>query len=291
MAQKKNRRNAIIAALAVLVVALAVGGTIAWLTATDQLTNQFTVGSIGKPEHPSKPDGGRDEDEEEGTDDIDGYLFETEWTEESYELKQGVAQDKNPNVGIAKGNTENPNDAFVFLFVENNSLKGNLGGDKSANLAKYAPYFYLEHQWTPVTADIDGDATAAGVVPVRSTPGNAAGVAAAADHEDQTAYVNGLFMFTNDVASATLPQALSATNYTGTNTTSIYTGELFEDITIPNDLGGANVQDVLTDGDITVHAFIYAYDAEATGVDGTPQQALEEAIAWAGKIVDPGYGA
>lgn len=47
MAQQKNRRNALIAALAVLVVALAVGGTIAWLTANDTLVNQFTVGSIG----------------------------------------------------------------------------------------------------------------------------------------------------------------------------------------------------------------------------------------------------
>lgn len=288
---RKNQKKVLAGVFAVLLAFVAVGGTIAWLTAQDSLKNEFTVGSIDKPDHPSKPDDGNDEDEDESTGNVDGYLFETTWTEGTkYTLTQGVAQPKNPNVGIGKGDAENPNDAFVFLYVENNSLAAGLEGDEVDNLKAYAPYFYLEHQWTPVTTSISSDA--GDVAPVQSTPGNADGVAAAAEHANQTAYVNGLFMFTDDVEDAVKAQPLTAEGYQGTSTTSIYTGELFEDITIPSDLGDKNVQDVLLldGGNVTVHAFIYAYDADAEGADGTADQALKEAISWAKKIANPGNG-
>lgn len=292
MAQQKNRRNALIAALAVLVVALAVGGTIAWLTANDTLANQFTVGSIGQPSNPvnpdtdEDPDGDKDQDTDGG--EVNGYLFETTWKEDDvYELKQGVAQPKNPNVGIASEDS-----AFVFLYVSNNSLVDALATapEGANNLKAYAPYFYLEKQWTAVNT---GEATEAGVNPLMSDYGNGEGVAAGAGHTDQSAYVNGLFMYTGDEVDKDDPAVLTATGYVGEITDSIYTGELFEDITIPNDLDGKNVDAVLQNGDITVHAFIYAYDEDAADAgrsDGTADQALTEAIAWAKKIANPEDG-
>lgn len=53
MENKKKKRYGIIAALLLLVLAAGVG-TYAWLSATQSLKNEFTVGSIGKPE--VKPD-------------------------------------------------------------------------------------------------------------------------------------------------------------------------------------------------------------------------------------------
>lgn len=294
---RKNQKKVLAGVLAVLLAFVAVGGTIAWLTAQDQLTNQFTVGSIDKPDKPSDPDAGGNEDEDETKDPdktVDGYLFETEWDEsKTYPLTQGVAQAKNPNVGIGKGSAEKDNSAYVFLYVENNSLASTLTGDEDGNLKLYAPYFYLESQWSPVTESIIATADSTlptDVAPVESTPGNATGVAAAAKHDGQTAYVDGLFMYTNDTPGNTA-QVLDA-NGTSLNATSVYTGELFEDITIPSDLGGKNVQDVLLldGGNIKVHAFIYAYDGAPEGVDGTADQALKEAIAWANKIANPESG-
>lgn len=276
MAQKKNRRNAIIAALAVLVVALAVGGTIAWMTAQDQLHNTFTVGTIGKPTKPAEPDTGGDEDEEEDTDGTapNGYLFETEWDENVVqELSQGVPRAKNPNVGI---NTDTGKDAYVFLYVVNDSLTVEAAGDQDA-LAKYAPYFYLERQWSPVTDDLG----ATGVSPIQSTPGNTTKNDNDADRSSQTAYVSGLFMYTGSETKKNLPAALrpsAAQEGVG----NVYTGELFEDVTIPNNLSPyANVEEVIKNGKITVYAYIYAVDDNAQSGDGTAAQALNDAIAWA----------
>lgn len=82
MENKKKKRYGIIAALLLLVLAAGVG-TYAWLSATQSLKNEFTVGSIGKPE--VKPD--PDQPDKPGTDptnpSVDGYLFETKWVKDS----------------------------------------------------------------------------------------------------------------------------------------------------------------------------------------------------------------
>lgn len=54
MENKKKKRYGIIAALLLLVLAAGVG-TYAWLSATQSLKNEFTVGSIGKPEVKPRP--------------------------------------------------------------------------------------------------------------------------------------------------------------------------------------------------------------------------------------------
>lgn len=181
MENKKKKRYGIVAALLLLVLAAGVG-TYAWLTATQSLKNEFTVGSIGKPEvkpdpdHPDKP----------GTDptdpSMDGYLFETKWVKDS-KMIPDTNIDKNPNVGIGKDSDS----SYVFVYVKNAIVK-----DGEGALAK-TPYFNLNNGWKPVAAD------------QVKTNGN----------EGQ--YVSGLFMYTADGtdAPAKLTPANGKAAYTG----------------------------------------------------------------------------
>lgn len=182
MENKKKKRYGIVAALLLLVLAAGVG-TYAWLTATDTETNEFTVGNIGKPEvkpdpdHPDKP----------GTDptnpSVDGYLFETKWTDGS-KMIPGTAVNKNPNVGIGKDSDS----SYVFIYVKNAIVET---GAENA-LAK-TPYFTLNPNWKPVATD------------QVKTNGN----------NDQ--YVSGLFMYVADGNStpAKLTTADNKAAYTG----------------------------------------------------------------------------
>lgn len=139
MENKKKKRYGIIAALLLLVLAAGVG-TYAWLSATDSETNEFTVGSIDKPEvkpdpdHPNKP-GDKPTDPS-----VDGYLFETLWKKDSKMIPDtNIA--KNPNVGIGKDSDE----SYVFIYVKNAIVKK----DATDALAK-TPYFTLNDNWKPV---------------------------------------------------------------------------------------------------------------------------------------------
>ena len=154
MESKKKKRYGIIAALLLLVLAAGVG-TYAWLSATDQVKNEFTVGSIDNPDHPDKP----------GTDPtnpaVDGYLFETNWTNKS-KMIPDTDINKNPNVGIGKDSDK----SYVFIYVKNAIVK-----DGEGALAK-TPYFTLNNNWKPVADD---------QVTTNGTGGQ---------------YVSGLFMYT-----------------------------------------------------------------------------------------------
>lgn len=140
MENKKKKRYGIVAALLLLVLAAGVG-TYAWLSATETLSNVFTVGSINTPE--KKPD--PENPDQPGTENNDGkaYLFETKWVEKS-KIVPGSSTDKNPNVGIAKGS----DDAYVFIYVKNAMVKN---GTVAAN----TPYFTLNGNWKAV----EGQAT------------------------------------------------------------------------------------------------------------------------------------
>lgn len=181
MENKKKKRYGIIAALLLLVLAAGVG-TYAWLSVTDSKTNEFTVGSIDKPE--VKPD--PDQPNKPGTDptepSVDGYLFETKWTDNS-KMIPDTDINKNPNVGIGKDSDK----SYVFIYVKNAIVK-----DGEGALAK-TPYFNLNNGWKPVADDqvktngIDGQ------------------------------YVSGLFMYTADGTStpAELTPADGKAAYTG----------------------------------------------------------------------------
>lgn len=181
MENKKKKRYGIIAALLLLVLAAGVG-TYAWLSATDSKTNEFTVGSIGKPDvkpdpdYPNKP--GTDPTEPS----VDGYLFETKWTNNS-KMIPDTDINKNPNVGIGKDSDE----SYVFIYVKNAIVK-----DGEGALAK-TPYFSLNNGWKPVADD---------QVKTNGTDGQ---------------YVSGLFMYTADGTStpAELTPADGKAAYTG----------------------------------------------------------------------------
>lgn len=182
MENKKKKRYGIIAALLLLVLAAGVG-TYAWLTATQSLKNEFTVGSIGKPEvkpdpgHPDKP----------GTDptdpSVDGYLFETRWVKDS-KMIPDTDINKNPNVGIGKDSDK----SYVFIYVKNAIVNEQAGFDKT-------PYFTIGNNWKMVDGEFEGKAVTNG------TAGQ---------------YVSGLFVYTNNTSE---PAVLAPTDgkaaYTG----------------------------------------------------------------------------
>ncbi len=182
MENKKKKRYGIIAALLLLVLAAGVG-TYAWLSATQTKVNEFTVGSIDKPE--VKPD--PDQPNKPGTDptnpSVDGYLFETKWIDNS-KMIPDTNVNKNPNVGIGKGSDS----SYVFIYVKNVIVKT----DAENALAK-TPYFTLNNGWKPVA---DDQVTTNGT-------------------NDQ--YVSGLFMYTADGTStpAKLTPADGKAAYTG----------------------------------------------------------------------------
>lgn len=181
MENKKKKRYGIVAALLLLVLAAGVG-TYAWLSATDAKTNEFTVGSIGKPE--VKPDPNQPDKPGVGPTDpsVDGYLFETKWVKGS-KMIPDTNIDKNPNVGIGKDSDA----SYVFIYVKNAIVK-----DGEGALAK-TPYFTLNNGWEPVAAD---------QVMNNGTNGQ---------------YVSGLFMYTADGTNtpAKLTPADGKAAYTG----------------------------------------------------------------------------
>lgn len=200
MENKKKKRYGIIAALLLLVLAAGVG-TYAWLSATQTKVNEFTVGSIDKPE--VKPD--PDQPNRPGTDptnpSVDGYLFETNWTDKS-KMIPGTEIKKNPNVGIGKDSDP----SYVFIYVKNAIVKNEDGA-----LAK-TPYFSIGNGWRKVDGDFTGKAETNGT-------------------EDQ--YVSGLFVYTN---TTNAPAVLAPSDGKAA-----YTGELFSTVSIPNTLNSTDV--------------------------------------------------
>lgn len=113
MENKKKKRYGIIAALLLLVLAAGVG-TYAWLSATDFKTNEFTVGSIDKPEVKPDPDQPNKPGDQPTNPSVDGYLFETKWDpSKDHKMIPGSSMDKNPNVGIGKDSDP----SYVFIYV------------------------------------------------------------------------------------------------------------------------------------------------------------------------------
>lgn len=262
MQQKKNRKRlAITVALVACLAAVAGLGTLAWLTAQDDVSNVFTIGNFPGPgnkpgtDNPDDPNDDADK-EESAEENLGGYLFETAWDKNNNKLVADVPVAKNPNVGIgAKGD-----DAYVFLYVQNNTLQS------GKDVAQNAPYFEIEKQWKPVEPYAD-----------KSSAWN----------EDKTGYVDskyvgGLFMYAWDDAknTATADPAILVSSEEEDKDT--YTGELFENVTMPLH---ADFKDYVNSPQINVYAFIYGADSTAdSGDDGSADAAKTAAIEWMGKI-------
>lgn len=181
MENKKKKRYGIIAALLLLVLAAGVG-TYAWLTATQTKVNEFTVGSIDKPEVKPDPDQPNKPGDKPTDPSVDGYLFETKWTDKS-KMIPGTTINKNPNVGIGKDSDS----SYVFIYVKNAIVKT----DAENALAK-TPYFTLNSNWKPVATD---------QVKINGSEGQ---------------YVSGLFVYTNNTSDpAVLTPSDGKAAYTG----------------------------------------------------------------------------
>ncbi len=113
-------------------------GTVAWLTATDDVTNTFTVGNITEPEvgptDPVNPDPDNPQTPDVYDPEVDGNIFEPYWVDQS-KLVPGYSISKDPYVGIGKGSE----DSYVFVNVENNFGKN--------------VYFAINSGWTAVEAN------------------------------------------------------------------------------------------------------------------------------------------
>lgn len=139
--KRNGKKAAVLAALALLLVACVAMGTMAWLTATDELTNTFTVGEFKEPDtdddtttpdkDPSAPD--------VATPNVSGYMIEPSWdTTAEHKLVPGGSLYKDPYVGIGKGSE----DAVVYVYVDN-PFKDN------------SVYFQLNTtNWQPVTGHV-----------------------------------------------------------------------------------------------------------------------------------------
>lgn len=122
--KKKNRKYVVIPLLLLLLL-VTVGGTVAWLTATNTKTNTFTVGQFNVPA--KLPDGQTANTEK-------SYLVEPSWdTTAAHKLLPGVIFAKDPTVGLGAGSES----AVVYIQVDNDLTN--------------KVYFTLNNGWTAVS--------------------------------------------------------------------------------------------------------------------------------------------
>ena len=124
----RNKKMYIILGL-LLILLIGLGGTVAWLTSTSTLTNEFTVGEVTSPTtDPTDPT---------ETISITGNLYEPSWdAAETHKLIPGVTFAKDPYVGIGRGSEE----SIVYLYIDN---------DFSNKV-----YFTINSGWSPVTGHV-----------------------------------------------------------------------------------------------------------------------------------------
>lgn len=143
---KAKTRNILTVCLALALMASAILGTIAYMTASDSKTNSFTVGKFDKPTtDPDDPDRTLNPE-------LDGYILEKSWNpDEDHKLVPGGEIAKDPQIGIGKGSE----DAYVYAFVENNMVYSGESGDATV-IRDGSVYFQLKEGWEFVEVeDID----------------------------------------------------------------------------------------------------------------------------------------
>lgn len=137
---KAKRRTILTVCLALALMASAILGTIAYMTASSSKTNTFTVGKFDKPT--TDPETG-----EELKDKLNGYIIEKKWVENS-KLVPGGEIAKDPRIGIGKDSE----DAYVYAFVKNPMVYS--GESEEATVIRDGSvYFTLNKDWEFVEAD------------------------------------------------------------------------------------------------------------------------------------------
>lgn len=140
---KAKTRNILTVCLALALMASAILGTIAYMTASDSKTNTFTVGKFDKPTtDPDSPGTSLDPE-------LHGYILEKSWNpDEEHKLVPGGDIAKDPQIGIGKGSEE----AYVYAFVENNMVYS--GESEEATVIRDSSvYFQLKEGWEFVHVD------------------------------------------------------------------------------------------------------------------------------------------
>ena len=141
--RSSKKKTVTIAVLVACLLLAAIGGTIAWLSVQNHLSNQFTVGTFGDPTtNPDEETPGQGDDDKPITDDdkengsLDGHLYEPSWDADGdHKIVPGGAYAKDPYVGM----TTDSEDAYVYVYIKNNAPKNG------------ALYFRLNNNWTAVT--------------------------------------------------------------------------------------------------------------------------------------------
>ncbi len=123
--KKKTTKKSLTVIAVLLICAMTIGGTIAWLNSTSKLDNTFTVGHIS----PIDPDGegptpetkptipGEDKNPEAGK--LNGNLYEPSWIKDSKLLPSAIIK-KDPYVGVGAGSEK----SYVYIYVDN-TMKNN----------------------------------------------------------------------------------------------------------------------------------------------------------------------
>lgn len=133
--RSSKKKTVTIAVLVACLLLAAIGGTIAWLTTQDSLTNKFAVGNFNDPEtdptDPDNPDLPKDD-----PDRLNGHLWEPHWDAKNNKITPGTTLTKDPYVGIGK-DSEN---AYVYVYVKNSAKD------------PQSIYFKLNPGWSAVNA-------------------------------------------------------------------------------------------------------------------------------------------
>ena len=155
-------------------------------------------------------------------------------------LTPGASIAKNPNVGLGKGS----DNSYVFVYVKNALVAA---GTTPAN----TPYFTINNGWTAVE----------GQVQTNGTTGQ---------------YMSGLFMYTKSSATpSTVPGLLTASE-----TTDVFTGELFSNVVVP----GSLTKDMVNGANPTMTVSCYIFGGnQADGETDAAANALVQAKLWAAK--------
>lgn len=113
--KKTSKKSLLLVLLALVLTVGTIMGTIAWLTATDSVTNSFTAGNITNPYEPNDPTiDPEDPGNSDGTDQLDGNLYEPKWDPTAeHKMLPGATFDKDPFVGIGPKSE----DSYVFAWA------------------------------------------------------------------------------------------------------------------------------------------------------------------------------
>ena len=242
---QSKRNPLLLLALALLVLAVAIGGTIAWLTASNHVTNTFTVGEITQPDPgPTDPDkpGPNDPDcpsgscpnPDEGDASMTGNIYEI--FKQGSKIYPGATVSKTPWIGVG----EKSEPTYVFAYVDNK-----MAASKSDTAT--APYFELNDGWVAV-----------GEYATRYTGVGANG----------KTYVGGLFMMSND-------QGATAAKLVATDTEAAWSPALFTEVNVPDNAGADDLSNAAS---MDVWCYLYAAVDEAAD---NSQPAVDAAVAWA----------